>query len=343
MQYVQSPAVMRAPTPAPHPSPASQPVAPSPVCIPVQSPAPNMMSPSPQQSPAPTSVPTPGTLNVQSPASILNPGSVGPSVTSPAPLSAAEEQAYLEKHRQLSIYIEPLTRMINKMNREKEHSGNDLKKLKTFLDILTNPSKRLQLGVLEKCELVLKKMNLKPVTVAAPSARFVEDLAQQITGHGLLDTVARNLGSPNFSHTLKRTFTPILQAMEGPPICPPPPPSKKLKLRDDNQNKCPLPHALQGELARLCSRFTVKPDLAGASRQSSTLLRCSINDKYLPAVPPIEITVPQNYPMSSPACKTNAYESTPFLSKIRSQLSSELKRMPGFYTVTALLGAWVRA
>ena len=52
------------------------------------------------QSPATSSVPTPGTLNVQSPASILNPASVGPPVTSPAPLSAAEEQAYLEKVRQ---------------------------------------------------------------------------------------------------------------------------------------------------------------------------------------------------------------------------------------------------
>lgn len=49
------------------------------------------------QSPATSSVPTPGTLNVQSPASILNPASVGPPAASPAPLSAAEEQAYLEK------------------------------------------------------------------------------------------------------------------------------------------------------------------------------------------------------------------------------------------------------
>lgn len=49
-------------------------------------------------SPAPaTSVPTPSTMNVQSPASVLNPGSVGAPAASPASMNPAEEQAYLEK------------------------------------------------------------------------------------------------------------------------------------------------------------------------------------------------------------------------------------------------------
>lgn len=43
---------------------------------------------------APASVSTPSTTNVQSPASMLNPGSVGPVAS---PLNPAEEQAYLEK------------------------------------------------------------------------------------------------------------------------------------------------------------------------------------------------------------------------------------------------------
>ena len=64
---------------------------------------------------APQSVPTPGG-SVQSPASIYNPGSVGAPVASP--LNPADEQAYLEKHKQLSIYIDPLQRMINKMSKE---------------------------------------------------------------------------------------------------------------------------------------------------------------------------------------------------------------------------------
>ncbi|XP_031574247.1 mediator of RNA polymerase II transcription subunit 15-like isoform X2 [Actinia tenebrosa] len=372
MQTVPSPAMR---TPASHPSPAtSQPIIPSPAYQPTPSPAPGIqhgMTPSPQQhmipqSPATSSVPTPVTLNVQSPASILNPASVGPPAASPAPLSAAEEQAYLEKHKQLSVYIEPLNRMINKMNRDQEHSTNDLKKLKNFLDILTNPSKRLSLAVLEKCEQVLKKMNLKPpqrtttqtaspttatqstaVAKASAAALTASNKAfpssedhPQISGQALFETVVKHLKSPLFSHTLKRTFSPVVQSMEGPPICPPPPPTKKIRLTQVTQKKCSLPHTLQGELARLCDRFTIKPEIYTGNSQRSTLLRCSIHDEFLPAVPPIEISVPQNYPHSSPGCNANAYETTPFLLKIRSQLLSELRRMPGFYSVTSLLGAW---
>ena len=46
---------------------------------------------------ASSSVPTPGTMNVHSPASVLNPGSVGAPAASPASLNPAEEQAYLDK------------------------------------------------------------------------------------------------------------------------------------------------------------------------------------------------------------------------------------------------------
>ena len=46
---------------------------------------------------ASTSVPTPSTMSVHSPASVLNPGSVGAPAASPASLNPAEEQAYLDK------------------------------------------------------------------------------------------------------------------------------------------------------------------------------------------------------------------------------------------------------
>ena len=58
-------------------------------------------------SPAPsTSVPTPSTMNVQSPASVLNPGSVGPPVASPASLNPAEEQAYLDKVIVIEVIVQ---------------------------------------------------------------------------------------------------------------------------------------------------------------------------------------------------------------------------------------------
>jgi mediator of RNA polymerase II transcription subunit 15 len=51
-----------------------------------------------------------------SPSSSLN--TPGPTVPTPSPCSLQEDQAYREKVRQLSKYIEPLRRMINRM-------GND--------------------------------------------------------------------------------------------------------------------------------------------------------------------------------------------------------------------------
>jgi len=74
--------------------------------------------------------------------------------------------------------------------------------------------------------------------------------------------------------------------------------------------------------------------------ESNTLLQCSINDLNLPAVPPIVISVPQNYPYSSPECKTANYDANPFLQKVQKQLSSRLQRMPEMYSVTSVLNAW---
>lgn len=38
-----------------------------------------------------------------------------------------------------------------------------------------------------------------------------------------------------------------------------------------------------------------------------SIFLCVVDDLNLPAVPPIEISVPQNYPYSSPECKTANY------------------------------------
>ncbi|KAJ7387818.1 mediator complex subunit Med15 [Desmophyllum pertusum] len=174
MPHVPSPAAgppmssnsMRAPTPSSgqHSSLTSQAtVAPSPAPF-VPSPA---MHPSPSPSAASpaacTSVPTPSTMSVQSPASVPNPASVGAPAASPAALNPADEQAYLDKLNELKPYVEPLTRMINKMNRDmrdKEHSSRDLFKLKHLYDILTNPAKRLPLQALENSGNVLKSSSI---------------------------------------------------------------------------------------------------------------------------------------------------------------------------------------
>lgn len=56
-----------------------------------------------------------------------------------------------------------------------------------------------------------------------------------------------------------------------------PPPAKKIKLTDSDEKKCTVPHVLQGELARLCSRFQVKSGATTGVVHSNTLLHCSIS------------------------------------------------------------------
>lgn len=74
---------------------------------------------------------------------------------------ATEEQLYLEKVRQLSRFIEPLTRLIGRFG---DDDSEKLSKMKIMLDILSNPSKRMPMDTLLKCEAVLEKMDFKRVT-----------------------------------------------------------------------------------------------------------------------------------------------------------------------------------
>ncbi|MGH0144430.1 UNVERIFIED_CONTAM: hypothetical protein FKN15_017181 [Acipenser sinensis] len=73
-------------------------------------------SPSPQPSQSPATARTPQNFSVPSPGPLNTPGNPG-SVMSPASSSQTEEQQYLEKLKQLSKYIEPLRRMINKIDK----------------------------------------------------------------------------------------------------------------------------------------------------------------------------------------------------------------------------------
>merc|ERR1712223_2014553 len=66
-----------------------------------------------------------------------------------------DDQAYLAKVQQLSKYIEPLKKMIAKIGNEDQEK---LGKMKKLMDILSNPTKRLDYKVLLRCESVLEHM-----------------------------------------------------------------------------------------------------------------------------------------------------------------------------------------
>jgi mediator of RNA polymerase II transcription subunit 15 len=93
---------------------------------------------------------------VASPSSSLN----TPAVANSSPCSSQEEQVYRDKVRQLSKYIEPLRKMIAKSGDEDAERN---KKMKNLLELLTNPTKRMPLETLLKCEKVLEKLDFKRV------------------------------------------------------------------------------------------------------------------------------------------------------------------------------------
>lgn len=122
--------------------------------------------------------------------SLNTPG--GPPQTIPSPLSN-DEQAYREKVKKLSRYIEPLRRWIAQLGSAGKlikkirfqcyaveltnmiHSSDFLfsshlsldhekvGKMKKLLEILTSPGQRITMETLLKCEVVLEKLDIKVV------------------------------------------------------------------------------------------------------------------------------------------------------------------------------------
>ncbi|XP_077995401.1 uncharacterized protein LOC144448914 isoform X6 [Glandiceps talaboti] len=364
-QPLASPASYMQPSPSqPHPvsqqlqSPASY-LQPSPSPQPPQSHGSNSatggggISTSAIPSPAPgstasSSVRTPAA--VQSPGSALNtpgnPNSVG-AVPSPSQVTgigrgAVDEQAYIEKWKQLSKYIEPLTRMINKVSKD-ENRKNELNKMKNLLDILQDPNKRMPINTLLKCEQVLEKLELQirpSSTSSAPAlASDTQTKKQQHMCQPLLDAILQHIKSPMLNHTLQRTFGPPMQAIHGTPISCPTPPAKRLKVEKEESH---IPHVVQGEVARLSNKFKVNLDPAHHTGGKAIHLICKLDDKYLPSVPPISITLPENYPVTSPQCEPNSpeYGATSFLQSVQRTLTSQLLRMPDRYSLSQVLDAW---
>ncbi|KAF7266243.1 hypothetical protein GWI33_020428 [Rhynchophorus ferrugineus] len=310
-QSAQSPAGLSQP---PSASPALAPSPGAPMGI-IGGPRPPSMAPSPG-----------GSLNT--------PGQPGQSPMSAGPMT--DEQAYREKVRQLSKYIEPLRKMIAKM-------GNDdvekMSKMKKLLEILSNPQQRMPLDTLIKCEKVLEKIDFKRgdgsvSTTTAPHLPFKEPHVF----HSLLDAVGQNLQSPVINHTLHRTFGPTLDALFGPEFKLVPP-LKKARIEEPTSE---IPDVLQGEIARLDQRFKVSLDPNQQSGSKCLQLTCWLDDKNLPCVPPISLTVPEEYPKESPTChmSSHEYNATKFLSDVQTALLARVRKLPKHFSVSQLLDTW---
>ncbi|XP_077590745.1 mediator of RNA polymerase II transcription subunit 15 isoform X2 [Stigmatopora nigra] len=333
---VQTPQSMPPPPqPSPQP-PSSQPNSAS--SGPTPSPGGFQPSPSPQPSQSPSTARTPQNYGVPSPGALSTPGNPN-SVMSPAGAISQEDQQYMEKLKQLSKYIEPLRRMINKIDKNEERK-KDLSKMKSLLNILTDPNARCPLKTLQKCEIALEKLknDMAVPTPPPPPLATKQHLCQP-----LLDTVMANLRSPVFNHSLHRTFAPAMAAIHGPPITGPSVVSRKRKQDEDERQT--VPNILQGEVARLDIKFLVHLDPAHCSNNGAVHLVCKLEDKNLPSVPPLQLSVPADYPDQSPYWSEDAdhYGANHFLQAVHRTLASKLLQLPDKHSLTEVLHTWAQS
>ncbi|XP_053694402.1 mediator of RNA polymerase II transcription subunit 15 isoform X2 [Sabethes cyaneus] len=293
---------------------------------------PGQMIPSPALIPSPSpqmgSVP-PRNIG-QSPGSTLNtPGQ--PGGAAPSPLNPQDEQLYREKYRSLTKYIEPLKRMIARMEND---DVDKIGKLKRLLEILCNPTRRIPLETLYKCEAALTSQ--------------LGSMRETPLNNPLVEAVSANLQSSLGNHTLQRTFRPCLEALFGPDIKNLPTPAKQPRLAIEESlgsssgGTQEIPHILQGEIARLDQKFKVSLDQCAVGGTKTIKLICWLDDKHLPCVPPVAVTIPEDYPFISPSCTLieQEYNATPFLIQVQKSFLARICKLPEMFSLSHLLDSW---
>lgn len=284
--------------------------------------------------------PSPGGTIPPSPVGAQNrSNSLAPSpssqVNTPLNPASQEEKEYLEKVKSLEKYIEPLRKMILRIGNE---DNDKLVKMKKLLDIMSNPDKRMPLVTLQKCEDVLKRMQLD----TTESDQVDSGLGSGADKNPLIESILklRQGGRGwNLNHSMSTTFLPPMEAVLGPEISLPPLP-KTPPLEEPEET---IPDLLQGEIARLDGRFRVWVDGSQPrGSAASVLVVCQLEDRDLPAVPNLYVSIPRNYPDSPPESNVAEpdYLSTPFLREVSGALSSRLEKLPPQHTLSQLLTAW---
>lgn len=89
--------------------------------------------------------------------------------------------------------------------------------MKKLLEILSNPSKRMPVETLQKCEIALEKMDFSKRGDGSVGPALAT-LKENHFFSPLLEAVSSHLQSPVANHTLQRTFGPCIEAFFGPEI-----------------------------------------------------------------------------------------------------------------------------
>ncbi|KAE8282672.1 Mediator of RNA polymerase II transcription subunit 15 Mediator complex subunit 15 [Larimichthys crocea] len=324
------------PQPSPQP-PSSQPNSAS--SGPTPSPGGFQPSPSPQPSQSPANARNPPNYGVPSPGPLNTPGNPT-SVMSPAGATSLEDQQYMEKLKQLSKYIEPLRRMINKIDKNEDRK-KDLSKMKSLLNILTDPNTRCPLKTLQKCEIALEKLKNDmavptppPPPVPTKQRIYVSPCWTPSWPTSALQSSpfsVQNLRPPRHDRHPRPTHHVRGQMS----------PSKEEARGDERQT---IPNILQGEVARLDVKFLVTWILRSAATRTVHLV-CKLDDKNLPSVPPLQLSVPADYPDQSPywADDEDQYGANSFLQTVHRNMTSKLLQLPDKHSVTELLNTWAQS
>lgn len=107
-------------------------------------------------------------------------------------------------------------------------------------------------------------------------------------------------------------------------------------------SKSEVQHIIRCEIARLDNRFSVNADPTSHQCAKVTKLVCSIIDQCLPSVPCLHVTIPADYPSSSPTCTFLEHEinSTKFFNEVQDSFAKHVAQLPTFYTLSHLLETW---
>ena len=88
---------------------------------------------------------------------------------------------------------------------------------------------------------------------------------------------------------------------------PPPAPYKVANDTVAEEDVDELMDILEREIANMDPRFKVDLDQLHLAGSLDLQLTCRLEDPYLPSVPALRITVPQDYPRTAPLCSAHQH------------------------------------
>lgn len=285
---------------------------------------------------------------------------------SAAPSPQSEEQRrYAEKLQQLSKFIDPLRKMIERIERDDMgQNKNEVTKIKRLLDIISDPQplgRGVPLETLLKCEQVLEKMDfkLKPIHPAADQQSHMQQLHQSVSSSNicqpLVDAIFANIKKPHFQSTLSRTFSPaaaalgVIQTNSNISSFRSDIANESVECRmfrrqeeTDGQESGGSKEVLEGEIARLDSKFKVEEDVFSHPGSKSTQLIVNLDSLDLPYVPALVVRIPESYPTQPPVYLSEQVsgDEDNFFTKIESLFKSNCQKLPASHSLTSLLLTW---